>query len=225
MSIKIMTAIWDGETLGPSERLVLLSLADHADDHGTCYPSMGRLAKRTGMTVRGVQKLIRSLTEDGYLSVRIGAGINGVNVYRVNPSPEPRSPLNAVPPEQNDTTPPNMVRNTPEPRSPKPSLTIKEPSSNIRAILCEVVSGEVADAFIEYRKAIKAKLTPRAATIIANKLRGNPNADAVVDMAIEKAWRGIYPESFRPPGASAPNNLTAEALTAMMNEALQERRR
>ncbi|HRO13303.1 helix-turn-helix domain-containing protein [Amaricoccus sp.] len=43
MSIKLMSAVWERLELDPYERLVSLSLADHADDDGLCYPSVARL--------------------------------------------------------------------------------------------------------------------------------------------------------------------------------------
>ncbi len=48
MSILIMTEVWAEAQVKPHELLVLLCLADHADDYGdSCYPSIARLAKRT----------------------------------------------------------------------------------------------------------------------------------------------------------------------------------
>ena len=50
MSIRIMAAVFESKTLGPTERLVMLALADHADDDGKCYPSVLRLCERTGLS-------------------------------------------------------------------------------------------------------------------------------------------------------------------------------
>ena len=230
MSLKALTWVWQNGPQDQSELLVLLALADHADDAGRCFPSMVGIGQKARMTDRGARNVVRRLEVAGWLFTKVGGGRGGKSVYTIRMEevgtsfPEMDS-RNVENPERHGTKPGTPRPKTRNRGSAEPSVTIKEPPSKIRAILCEVVSEEVADAFIDYRKTIKAKLTERAALLIANKLRGNPNADAIVDMAIEKAWRGIYPESFRPPGASAPNNLTAEALTAMMNEALQERRR
>lgn len=204
MSVKIMAAVWEREDLDASERLVMLALADHADDDGRCYPSIARLHKRTSMTDRGVQKVIARLVEKGFVSIIQNGGRSGANLYIVSPTPEPRSPLNDVHPRTTFTTPPNVVPKTPEPRSPKPSRTIIEPSV-IRATLCEVMSEDVADGFIAHRKARRSKLTEHAASLIAKKLRGHPDADAVVLRSIENGWTGIFPESHRsqaPPSAA-----------------------
>ena len=123
-----MSAVWDIEGIDSSECLVLISLADHADDQGRCYPSIARLAKRTKLSGRGVQKVITRLIEKGFVTVSPCAGQGGANLYTVTATPEPRSPLNDVHPRTEFTTPLNHVRKTPEPRSPKPSGTIIEPS-------------------------------------------------------------------------------------------------
>lgn len=81
MSIKVMSQVWDIEGIDSSECLILIALADHADDQGRCYPSIGRLAKRTKLSDRGVQKVISRLIEKGFVSVSPCAGQGGSNLY------------------------------------------------------------------------------------------------------------------------------------------------
>lgn len=126
MSIRVMSQVWESNTLDPYERLVLLALADHADDDGNCYPSIARLCKRTGLTDRGIQKVLRRLTEKGRLKIAPNKGRKGVNLYTV--TPEPGSPPNPVHPEPGSPHPRTPFTPTPEPRSPKPSMNHQEPS-------------------------------------------------------------------------------------------------
>lgn len=204
MSVKVMAAVWECDALDASERLVMLSLADHADDSGRCYPSIARLCRRTSMSDRGVQKVLARLVERGFIAIQQNAGQGGANLYRITATPEHSSPLNDVHPRTTFATPPNPVRKTPEPRSPKPSITIKEPSEksahearDIRAALLEVVSEETADAFIDHRRVKRAKLTPRAARMIADDLRGHHDADEVMRTSIKNGWTGVFPEKHR----------------------------
>src|SRR5690606_40080416 len=81
MSVKIMSAVFESETLAPTERLIMLALADHADDTGRCYPSISRLGRRTGLSERAVQTNIRKLVNQGYIRVIAGGGKNNTNVY------------------------------------------------------------------------------------------------------------------------------------------------
>jgi len=103
MSIKLMSAIWENGPLASSDRFVLLALADYANDAGECWPSVVSIQRRTQMSDRGVQKIIRRLESDGWLTVLTGNGRKGCNRYLIkNPehrSPEPlRTPIE--PPEE-----------------------------------------------------------------------------------------------------------------------------
>jgi hypothetical protein len=52
-----------------AEKLVLLAMADHARDDGTgCYPAIGTLARKTSLSRRGTQKLIRRLQTAGFIA-------------------------------------------------------------------------------------------------------------------------------------------------------------
>lgn len=57
-----------GLILHPTEQLVLQALAEHAWDDGTkCYPSVGRIAWKTGCDRRTVMRTIRKLEEQGIM--------------------------------------------------------------------------------------------------------------------------------------------------------------
>lgn len=128
MSIRVMSQVWECADLDKSETLVMLSLADHANDDGICYPSISRLCERTRMTDRGIQAVIKRLIERGFLTVQMNAGRSGSNLYTLHTTPEPCSPRSTFTPEAGSPQPPNPVHHTPEAGSPKPSGTINEPS-------------------------------------------------------------------------------------------------
>ena len=95
-----MSAVFDSKTLGPTERLVMLALADHADDSGRCYPSNARLCDRTGLSERAVRQNVRALQGSGFLTVHIGVGQGGANVYIVHPEGGQQMPPAANAPRQ-----------------------------------------------------------------------------------------------------------------------------
>ena len=74
MSIKIMSMIWDDGPAKQSERFVLLALAYYANDQGECWPSIAGIARKTCLTERGVQKILRRLSDDGWLLIEVGTG-------------------------------------------------------------------------------------------------------------------------------------------------------
>ena len=61
MSIKQMTRVWGRLDLTPTHKLILLGLADWANDEGLCWPSIDRLAQKTGLSRRAIQTNIRQL--------------------------------------------------------------------------------------------------------------------------------------------------------------------
>lgn len=87
MSIRVMTEIWDNAPLCGSTKLLLLCLADHANDDGICWPSIGRLAARCGLQDRQTQNQLERLERQGYITRDIGQGYNnaGTNLYRILP--------------------------------------------------------------------------------------------------------------------------------------------
>lgn len=70
MSIKAMTLVWERSRAKGSELLVLLAIADYAQDDGReAFPTMRTLAEKSRMTERGVREIIRRLEAAGELEV------------------------------------------------------------------------------------------------------------------------------------------------------------
>lgn len=84
-----------------------------------------------------------------------------------------------------------------------PEANIPEKKS-ARSALCSVLKPETADAFIAHRKAKRSKLTDHAAELIANKLRGISDPDAVVLNSIANGWTGVFPDKSAPPSQQKP---------------------
>lgn len=207
-----MSAVWDRKDLDPSERLVMLSLADHADDDGYCYPSIKRLCERSSLSERTVQSTIKKLVGRGFLTVNYGAGRNGTNVFIISATPANLAPPQishpaADAPRKSRTTPPQISHLPPATVAPKPSRTIKEPSDNNTgeavACLAEVVGEDLAKAFVAHRKASKSPLTVGASQLIAKKLAGFADPAAAIETSIMNGWKGVFPER-PPPAAAAP---------------------
>ena len=93
MSVKIMSQVWELD-LPHNAQSIFLALADHADDDGYCYPSVGRLAWKTGYGVRQVQRTLKEL-RDNKLAVPTGSvagGRHNTVVYRLYPSAGKQKP-------------------------------------------------------------------------------------------------------------------------------------
>lgn len=85
MSIKAMTWAWSLEKLPLKESMVLLALADQANDEGLCWPSQETLAKKSRGSVRSVKRAIKFLRDVGLVETSVRATPAGrkSNYYRV----------------------------------------------------------------------------------------------------------------------------------------------
>lgn len=118
-----MSLVWSLE-LPDSQKIVLLALADCANDEGHCWPSMATLAKKCSKGERTVQGVIKELVEAGHLTRRevVGKGCN----YTLHPRSDcaPQSPH----PRSEQQAPPQTLRPTPAAAADKPSRNHQEPS-------------------------------------------------------------------------------------------------
>lgn len=78
-----MAAAWKYADCEPTELLVLLAIADNADDDGYAFPGLAYLAAKSRLARSTVQLRIASLVERGYLTVEESGGGRHSNRYRV----------------------------------------------------------------------------------------------------------------------------------------------
>jgi Helix-turn-helix domain len=109
MSIAIMTQVWGLADLSSTQKLVLLSLADNANDHGECYPSIANVAARTCLHERTVQTTIRTLAQMGYVRIVPRPGTS--TLYRLSTTPGAAPPPGPTPPRRSAT--PGMAQDHP----------------------------------------------------------------------------------------------------------------
>lgn len=67
MSMRLMVEVFHTEVGDPMHKLVLLKLADNANDNGECYPSYHHIAKECEISKRTVMRAVDSLCEKGLL--------------------------------------------------------------------------------------------------------------------------------------------------------------
>lgn len=84
VSVRIMTLAWSVD-LSAGDKLVLLALADCANDDGLCWPGMRSLSDKTGKCERSIQASVKALVKGGHLTREevIGKGC----YYTVHPVP------------------------------------------------------------------------------------------------------------------------------------------
>jgi hypothetical protein len=104
MSIKYMNRVWDSKELKGGRLLVMLVLADHANDAGECWPSQPHLAARARLDARQVRRVVDGLDKEGYLLIlERGKGRSKRPHYRLFPQPVKSDILSEVKSDISDT--------------------------------------------------------------------------------------------------------------------------
>ena len=84
MSIRVMSSVWDdARTQAHTELLVLLALADWANDDGYCWPTISALAAKARLSERAVQQILGRLIATGRIRRIPGGGRGRANRYQV----------------------------------------------------------------------------------------------------------------------------------------------
>lgn len=83
MSVRTMAKVWEHSQHGGTDLLMLLAIADFADDQGNAYPSVPTLAEKCRMKPRNAQVILGSLRKSGELQVKPNEGPRGTNLYRI----------------------------------------------------------------------------------------------------------------------------------------------
>ncbi len=140
MSISLMTDVWR-LPLQATRKMVLLALADNANDEGTdCWPSVGKLVEKCSMSERAVQGHLAALEEEGYIKRHERLGRSNkftINVERIRleilqkvkgpadtpAGSAPHADVDKLPPQNLHPSPSNMRGiHTPAESAPPQSL-------------------------------------------------------------------------------------------------------
>ena len=208
VSIKIMTLVWT-LPLPDSQKIVMLALADCANDEGICWPSMASLVRKTSKSERTVQGVIKQLCEAGHLSreERPGRGC----VYTVHPrtdcAPQPLRPA--------DPAPPQPLPQTPAAAADKPSRTTNNGLSDdkpkrarkAKPAIPDWIPAEAWDGFLEMRKRMGKPPTDRAIDLMIGKLerwraQGHDPGE-ILNTSTECNWTGLFEPKDRKNGQNS----------------------
>lgn len=124
MSVEFMTAIWNLPQMSATLKFVLLKLGDNANDDGVCWPSIGYIAAKCGISDRAVQGAISKLEKLGYLKRELRPRRS--TVYHLSvPGVKTRQIFAENSAEKSAKPTPQDVHPNPERGSPR---TVTEPS-------------------------------------------------------------------------------------------------
>jgi len=193
-----MKAVWDRQDLSSTQKLVLLSLADWANDEGLCWPSIDRLAIKTSMAGRSVQRIIRDLESMGF--VRRDEVLGKGNRYWVLIPLTECHPCHSVIPPLTESHP------TPDTVSPNTSITHQLNTKFIIEGYPLWLPIDSWKGWVEMRKQRKRPLTDRAKTRALTKLEAlhlaGHDINELLDRSTINGWLDIY----EPKGATNAGN-------------------
>lgn len=86
MSIKAVRAVLAGSKAKGTDKVILMCLAEHANDYGgSCYPSIATIARECSTGERNVQRRLKKLCELGELTIKECVGGRAkTNQYQIN---------------------------------------------------------------------------------------------------------------------------------------------
>lgn len=197
MSIAAMNWAWR-QVLKPVPKLVLMALADIADDEGICWPSMSTMAAKCNVSTRTIRRSIHLLVVRGLLVVEQRYrkdGSNSSNLYRLRlRGGDKLSP----PPGRCDSTPGHGCQGDPDtsviPITTKGTINqsqpLQETSNGVAASEpMECGGGDLSD--LEYPKGLSAAERKEAARKLADVPSG------LAQQLLDELAAGILADSIR----------------------------
>ena len=201
MSMRLMVQAMNCKVGNPARKLVLLKLADNANDDGICFPSYQYIADKCEMTRRSAISHIEYLIKMGLVSKKERKNKDGSisNLYFLHL--EQGSENFALGGENISLGSENFALGGSENISPRTSHSLEpvnEPKKTTQKSESEMllerfgITGQLAKDFITHRKAKKAPITETAMNGFlreANKVRLSV-AESVA-ISIERNWQGF----------------------------------
>lgn len=197
-----MTLAWAVVVGSHTDKLVLLALADNANDQGECYPSISKIASKCEMSRRTALYSINRLAEAGHVSKQTKPGRN--SVYIVHPTSANGAPVQTVHQCKDDTSAngaptsangaplsppykPPLSENRHKPSRRKPeTVTDEPPPSNLNV--------EAWHRWVQYRKQIRKPIQPASTLAAQRKLAAfGTDQAAVVEQSIADGYQGLFP--------------------------------
>ncbi len=195
---------WSVSIKPASLKLILLSMADRADEEHCCFPSILRLVKDTCLDQKTVQKGIGELADRG-LIVDTGerkGSTKRVRVFRLVGVEQPNGPKKGNIPKSGNV-PKNGEMNDPkngEMNDPKNGVQNQSGESVIEpeedSGLPDWLPVKEWEDFKQHRHEMKAPLSELAMTKAINKLdrlrkEGSPPTQ-VLEQSVVNGWKGLF---------------------------------
>jgi len=207
MSFEAMAMVVKVENVKPTEKLILLLLANYADEQGRCFPSYNTIAKLANCSRRKAIDSIKILADVGFISIsrrKKSNNDNYANVYVVN---DPITVINpsakSAPPSANNNILPSAKSAPPSEQSAPNTITLNNHKDTITKYKGIDVSKFdenqmiFVKQLIDYRKEINSPLkTTRGLSGMINDINSvmteySMSFKQVVDVLMGNEWKTI----------------------------------
>lgn len=204
MSMLLMVEAMKVKVGNPLRKLVLIKLADNANDKGECFPSVAYIAEQCEISERSVQNHIKQLEVDGLLKIesrKSENGLNKSNIYYLNFSGANPAPYGANGSSSGANAAPSGESPAPSHGANPAPITshIIEPVNNLVingfdfSGLDGMLEKNLIDDFIKFRKSIKKPLTQGAVNYLIRELnkavRAGYNPNELIEMTLSRGWQ------------------------------------
>ena len=189
MSIKHMNLALD-TTYQPTTKIILLVLADYADENGECFPSWTKIMQRASVKNRHtVARHLKILEEDGVITRE--RRFDNSNIYRLFLSDAPST--KNVPGISNDTR--VVIPDNTRVVISRSTLTTNKPPHNHQevSLIPEWIDVTAWNEWETHRKEIKKKLTKSTRDKQLKFLsKHKENHREIIEQSIMNGWAGLF---------------------------------
>ena len=217
MSMELMVKAMKTKVGNPLRKLVLIKLADNANDVGECWPSYQHIADQCEIGRSTVKVHIRELEKCGLLrrEFRRKGELNQSNLFHLSlnsgsgaalpgAGDNPGGGAGAAPRTSHSFEPVIEPVEQPVAKAPsrKKSKAAKFDPLDMKPLN---VSATVWADWCQHRKEIRKSLTATTCARQAKTLAGHHDADAVINQSISNGWTGLFPEKVVAGGRTVGN--------------------
>lgn len=212
-----MTNVWDRTDITSTQKLVLLALADWANDEGLCWPSIDRVCVKSSLTRRTVQIAIKDLSEMGLLTQEKSTGRSCK--YWIKVGAQEMHPCSSSAPEVQEKRPRGASD------APNTSYTHQSNTKDVME-LPDWLPKDAWDGWVSMRKQIKKPASERAMKMAIKKLeelsRQGHDPGQVLDQSTMSSWSDLYPikQEVKSNGKRAYNAQPNDGLSSTARAAL-----
>ncbi|TLP41056.1 helix-turn-helix domain-containing protein [Arcobacter arenosus] len=203
MSIKVMEKVFRDETLDPNKKLIMLALADNANDEGYCYPSINTIVLKTSLSKPTVIKHMKELEGKSLLLSKKRSRKNGsstTKIYIVYPLENLQNLDEEIKEkfeQSKEALPHHQSKEALPPRGgqSKEALPLEPSPSLFNHHLFSKLSKSEKDLYLEYsalRKKMKLQTTLKIHDRLLQKYFDFGRNEEIIKRAIASNWKDFY---------------------------------